>query len=136
MRRIYATGWTLLLALSLILSFTFNSSKSWGLESDSDAPVSLEQCRAQLLSGDFSVMDLRRDNRVMPNIARHFAKIIDEMIEHKGEKDVEKGKDRFDRARANLLERIIDGRWGMSETSDDILSDCFFAVHPEADVEN
>lgn len=135
MQRAFPTGWTLTLLAALVLGSLSLPSRSFATTGDSDVPVTLEQCRDQLLSGEFGVFDLRKEARVMPGVARQFSRIIDEIIARKGTKDFEKSKDRFDRARGNLLERIIDGRWGMNETSDDILSDCFFAVHPEAETD-
>ncbi len=100
------------------------------MEEAEDAPVTLEQCQAQLLSGDFVVTDSRKDHRPLPQVARKLAKSIQEIIE-KGKKG---GPERFDRQRAEVLHHVIDGRWVMSETSEDILDDCFFAVHPDAEL--
>ncbi|HSA59286.1 MAG TPA: hypothetical protein VLJ37_06330 [bacterium] len=112
----------------LFLFIFLLSVSAWSSEETADAPETLDQCLAQLVSGDFVVTDSRKDHRPLPHVTRRLAKSIQEIIER------QVGTERFDRRRQEVLKCVIDGRCGISETSEDILDNCFFAVHPDAEV--
>jgi hypothetical protein len=104
-------------------------------EEAADGPATLEHCRDRLLAGDMVVTDTRRDHRPVTKVSQRLARSVDEIIEKRnGDKDKKNETQRFDRLRQEVLERVIDGRWNISETSEDILDDCYFAVHPDAEV--
>jgi hypothetical protein len=80
------------------------------------------------------VTDARKDHRNLPQVSQRLARSVDEIIERRnGGKEKKNETQRFDRLRQEVLERVIDGRWNISETSEDILDDCYFAVHPDAE---
>jgi hypothetical protein len=118
------------LLLLFAVLFTALPSAGWAeeaVEEAKDAPVTLEQCRDQLI-GDFVVTDNGKE-KPLPHVARKLAKSVQETLD-----DKKNGTARFDRLRREVLERVINGRWTISETSEDILDDCFFAVHPDAEI--
>lgn len=101
----------------------------WAMEEAQDAPVTLEECRDRLASGDFVVTDGRNGHKPVPQVGQRLSRSVQEAID-----DRRNGTPRFDKLRQEVLKRVIDGRWTISETSEDILDDCFFAVHPDAEV--
>ena len=96
--------------------------------------VTLEQCRDQLLSGDFVVTDGGKDFRPLNHVARDFAKTVQEIIDRKASKDFGRSEERFDRVYGATMRKIREGKWAIDETSQIILDDCYFAVHPNADI--
>jgi hypothetical protein len=100
-----------------------------------DTPVTFEQCRDQLLSGDFVITQDKQDGKEikpMPQFARHLARTVQDLIDKKGSKDFPKAVERFDRIHDGLMQKIVDGKLGIDETSENILDDCFYSVHPDA----
>lgn len=95
--------------------------------------VTLEQCRDQLLSGDFVVTDGGKDFRPLNHVPRDFAKTIQELIDRKASKDFGRSEERFDRVYGATMRKVRDGKWAIDETSQIILDDCYFAAHPDAD---
>ncbi|HEX5036035.1 MAG TPA: hypothetical protein VFX30_02650 [bacterium] len=96
--------------------------------------ITVEQCRDQLLSGDFIVTDGGKDFRPLNHVPRDLAKTVQEIIDRKASKDFGRSEERFDRAYAATMRKVREGKWAIDETSQIILDDCYFAVHPDADI--
>jgi hypothetical protein len=122
--------------IAFILAASFFSPSAFAIKfaikEEADPLVTPEQCRDQLLSGDFTIVD-GKDQKPLLHVARQLAQAIQDLIDRKGSKDEPKAQERFDRAHDDVMRRILDGRWGIDETSENILDDCYYSLHPEAD---
>jgi hypothetical protein len=113
--------------------FLLAAARARAVEDESETPITFEQCRDQLMSGDFVVVDERKDLSPQPHVALKLARAVQDMIDRKGSKDETKARERFDRLHDEVIRRILENKWGFDETSENILDDCHYAFHPEAD---